>query len=189
MTGAVFLYMENLYPEGSTLFAPPPYDQKLYTLLMDYCLRIMGRKSYSVRELSNKMKQKVKRLEKYTPGRDATTDELAMTAVLAKLQEWNYLSDKKIIEYSLDAATTYKPQGRTAFVYSMMKKGINKDEAHTAWAIKNVDERKLAAEVMKKYTAKYAKFSLQERKRKMAGLLARKGFSGEVVWSAIEKMH
>lgn len=196
--------------EGSTLFAPPPYDAKLYRLLLDYCMRIMGRKSYSVRELTNKMKLKVKRLEKYgssgylkrynsatenleqsgervSPVKLDASDEIA--AVLEKLQGWGYLSDKKIIDSVLDATVSHKPQGPNAFLASMMKKGISKDEAKTAWDEKNIDERSLAVEVIKKYAQKYRKLDVQAKKQRLAGVLARKGFRGDTIWSVISEQN
>lgn len=200
--------------EGSTLFAPPPYDAKLYRLLLDYCMRIMGRKSYSVRELTNKMKLKVKRLEKYSTSgylqrekssalfqknSSVTSDDTAspvkldasaeISAVLEKLQGWGYLSDKKIIDSVLDATVSYKPQGPNAFLASMMKKGISKDEAKTAWDEKNIDERSLAVEVVKKYAQKYRKLDAQAKKQRLAGVLARKGFRGDTIWSVISEQN
>ncbi len=190
--------LSQTHIEGSTLFAAPPYDAKMYRLLLDYCMRIMGRKSYSVRELTNKMKQKVKRIEKYGASgflkrgdvSSVTLDASAeIAAVLEKLQGWGYLSDKKIIDSVIDATLSHKPQGPNAFLASMMKKGISKDEAKTAWAEKNIDERALAVEVAKKYAQKYRKLEPQAKKRRLAGVLARKGFRGDTIWSVIAEQN
>ncbi len=213
----------------STLFSGPENDT-MYRLLLDYCLRIMGRKAYSVRELRNKMKLKIKRLEKYSEsgylkkifpkkhvvdehpiddlvsssnvraqfkGDDqsncgimlaepiAQEPSVAIDAVIAKLTEWGYLSDKKIIDSAIEAATSHAPKGPNAFIASMLKKGIDKDDARTAWSNKGVDERALAIEVVKKYSPKYRKLDTQAKKRRLAGVLARKGFLGETIWSVL----
>lgn len=182
-------------------------DEKLYRLIMDYCLRILGRKQYSVSELTKKIKFKLERLKKYSktlpvsrealkndddkPGRvfqSFPKEDIIIAQVLGRLQEWNYLSDAKIIEHSIEAIKNYKPQGKIAFVASMLKKGISPLQAKEAWNTAEIDEEELAREVIKKYIPKYKSLDRNERKRKLAQVLARKGFGGDIVWSAIDEL-
>lgn len=148
---------------------------------MDYALFMLGRKSYARSELK-------KRLEMRARKKKLEEAPAAIEKVLERLKELGYLDDEKLLKNYLEYTLPTKPQGKQAFVSTMMRRGIKSSQAIAAWSRAAIDEAPLLNEVLQKAIAKYEKEPHQKRKAKIAGLLMRRGFSPGLVWDALAKI-
>jgi SOS response regulatory protein OraA/RecX len=62
-----------------------------------------------------------------------------------------------------------------------MKKGVDKKVIEEALSQKDIDEEKMAKKLIKKRSYKWEKYKGQEKRKKMADFLARKGFNWDVI--------
>lgn len=144
-----------------------------YQLLMDYALRALGRKSHSEAELKKKLKRRMSKLG----GAPAHCER-----VIVRLKELGYLNDDQILQNYFEYRLIARPVGKFLFLQQMHRRGIPLEQARAEWDKRRIEERPLAKELVAKYQAKFAAMPMVARKKKIAALLASRGFSPDVVW-------
>lgn len=157
------------------------FMDKAYDELLQYSFRLLGRKQYAKKELEKKLTARVKRRNMDEGGE-------AVQKVLVRLRELGYVNDAKLLTDYLTYSVKEKLEGKHAFLLKMRRKGIDSSQARTAWICASIDEAQLANELLEKMKAKFASLDRMARKRRIAGLLARRGFSSELIWSLIAKL-
>lgn len=112
--------------------------------------------------------------------------ENAVEKVIARLKELAYLDDGKILENYFEYRLNNRPVGKFAFMQEMRRRGISREAASAAWEKRNIDEKSLALALIEKKKKNLEKLLPNGRKKKIARLLASRGFSPEIIWSTLE---
>ncbi|HUJ18522.1 MAG TPA: regulatory protein RecX [Nitrospirota bacterium] len=106
-----------------------------------------------------------------------------VSAVVEQLLRFGYLDDPKFARQWAAARVRTRGFGRRRIELELRQKGIGRDTAHEALAeaFDDSSESEIARREAEKKLRTLARFTPDVRKRRLAGFLGRKGFSGEVV--------
>ncbi|NIQ02971.1 MAG: hypothetical protein GWM98_09010 [Nitrospinaceae bacterium] len=107
---------------------------------------------------------------------------------LAFLKEHNYLNDRRFAEHWARSRVQNKQFGRYRVQQELIGKGLARDlvEETLDDVYGTVDERDLARAVVDKKLPALRDLDPAKRKRRLAGLLQRKGFSGDIIYQVLE---
>lgn len=154
-----------------------------YRLLLDYSFWLLGRKAYSEAEVRRKLKLRAKR------AKLESADE-AIAKVMARLLELKYIDDDKILENYFEYRLKAKPQGKYAFLVGMKRKGISVDRARAEWERRGVNEEEMARDLLssKRRFFRSSKMAPAVKKKKIAALLASRGFAPDTIWGILDKV-
>jgi regulatory protein len=103
--------------------------------------------------------------------------------VLQELTNLGLIDDQAFVHWWVDQRNTFRPKGKRALMMELRQKGIDRDLSETI-INQEVDEKKLAKALILKKRKFWEKLPLEKQKEKMAGFLARRGFS----WPTIEAL-
>ena len=107
--------------------------------------------------------------------------------VIDLLVEKELLNDSKFSETWVDNRMSFRPRSRRVIQAELRRKGI--DENIIQNTLHNmVDEEKIAITAGAKYINKFRNLDWQSFKQKMIGVLSRKGFSYETIYSILPKL-
>ena len=150
-----------------------------YQVLLNYSFRLLTRKNYSEAEMRTRLDRKGKKV--------LLSDlESAIPKVIARLKEFNYINDDKILENFFEYRLRSKPQGRFLFLGEMRRRGIAKEKAAAEWDKKQVDEQELAKDLIKKKERQFRGLDKYARKKKIATFLASRGFGADTIWGLMD---
>ena len=93
------------------------------------------------------------------------------------------IDDQAFVHWWVDQRNTFRPKGKRALMMELRQKGIDRDLGETI-VNQEVDEKKLAKSLILKKKKFWEKLPLEKQKEKLAGFLARRGFS----WATIEAL-
>lgn len=152
-----------------------------YQVLLNYSFRLLTRKNYSEAEMRTRLDRKGKKV--------LLSDlESAIPKVIARLKEFNYINDDKILENYFEFRLSSRPQGKYFFMNEMRRRGIPLDKATFEWEKRGINEVDLAQKLLSVKGKKYSGFDPFTRKKKIATFLAGRGFSPETVWNVLDKL-
>jgi regulatory protein len=114
--------------------------------------------------------------------------EKTIQKVLERLKELRYLDDGKILEDYFEYRLKTRPQGKFLFLREMHRRGIPFEKAREEWEKRDIEEKPLALELVKKRERQLKGLPPVLRKKRIASLLASRGFSPETVWGILEKV-
>lgn len=103
-----------------------------------------------------------------------------------KLKRLELLDDKKFAQWWIEQRTTFRPRGKRALFAELRQKGINRDLIKEILDEVEIDEEKIARQLLEKKRYKWEKLPKFEAKKKMSEFLARKGFGWEIIKQAIK---
>ena len=108
--------------------------------------------------------------------------------VLDRMTEVGLVDDEAYAEMLVRSRQEGKGLARTALAHELRRKGIDDDVAKEALAqVGNDDERARAEELVAKKLRTMHGLAPDVQARRLAGLLARKGYAGEVAWPVIRE--
>jgi regulatory protein len=114
-------------------------------------------------------------------------DEVA-GRVLDRLTEVGLIDDEAYAEMLVRARHSGKGLARRALAHELRKQGIDQDVADEALGqVGAGDERVRAEQLVQKRLRSLHGLSAEVQTRRLAGLLARKGYSSEVAWPVIRE--
>lgn len=142
--------------------------------------------------------QAVKYLEKRLHSRQELTKKLQrqeypadlIESVLDQLSGMGYVNDKRFAETRLEAMVRYKRQGPNRARLELIKKGVEPELARqtTQQVYESQDVMGLARELARKKTASWSGSDLQQARRRLQGLLLRRGFDYDTIRPVIEEV-
>lgn len=98
-----------------------------------------------------------------------------------RLKRLELIDDKKFAQWWVEQRTTFRPRGKRALFAELSQKGINRDLINEVLIEVEIDEEKMARELLEKKTYRWKGLAKREAKKKMSEFLARKGFGWEVI--------
>ena len=138
---------------------------------LNYCLYLLGRQSYSRKQLRDKLTRK-----KYEPQ--------IIEDTLEKLSQWQYLDDRKFAADFAAQRLKFKPRGPRLVEQELRTKGIGRDLARQVtvdtMARLELNEEKLARAALTKKIGSYKKINADKGKSRALNFLIRQGFSYEI---------
>ncbi|MEK7523787.1 MAG: RecX family transcriptional regulator [Patescibacteria group bacterium] len=149
-----------------------------YQSLLNYSFWLLGRKAYTESELLTRLKRRGEKVK--LPDLEQTVAQ-----VMLRLTELNYINDDKILENYFEYRLAAKPVGRYFFLNEMRRRGISSKKAAAAWDKRRIEEKSLALALVESHNRQLAGLPLLKKKKKIASLLASRGFSSDVVWGIL----
>jgi len=112
-------------------------------------------------------------------------DDKSIRRTIEKLKEYDLVNDSEFANAWVKERLAYKPRGRKLLAQELWKKGIKKDIIDQVTEELCQDEEKSAAELLEKVKGRYKNLEPKVARRRMYGLLMRRGFSYETARSAM----
>ena len=138
---------------------------------LDKLLRFATLRPRSKREVRDWLKKK--------EVHESIFDEL-----FERLNRLELIDDEKFAKWWIDQRLSFKPRGKRALSYELFQKGIDKTIVEKVLNNSEIDESKIAKELLEKNAYKWKKYKGFEEKQKKSQFLARKGIS----WDSIKKV-
>lgn len=146
-----------------------------YARTREIALRALDRRAYARAELAS-----------YLSGKGA--DDTAVEQVLCRLEELGLIDDDAFAEQWVDSRRRGRLLSRRALANELRRKGIAEELiVKTLDAADGPDDEDLALEFARRKAGSMKGLDRQVAVRRLAGALARRGYSGEMVWSAAKQ--
>ena len=114
-------------------------------------------------------------------------DNNVIQKVISRLVDKQYLSDREFAQEWVENRITFRPRSRSMLRYELRQKRVPEDII--AHALHNIpDEGKLAEKAAKKHSRRLRGLDRRSFQKKLVGYLSRRGFSYDIVKSAIDKL-
>jgi regulatory protein len=113
-------------------------------------------------------------------------DNETIDAALAKLSDVGYLNDERFAELWIENRLAHRPRGKRMLEQELRQKGIDRQIVDETVAGMDIDDRAAALELARKRLKSVQSLPLDERKKKMTGILARRGFDYGVIRATLE---
>jgi len=111
----------------------------------------------------------------------------AIEAALERLEKNNFVNDKEFAKLWIENRNQFRPRGRHALRMELRQKGVA-DEVIENSLDQLVDEETLVYKAGIKKARKLARYEWQDFRKKMAGFLARRGFSYGLISPLLPKL-
>jgi len=112
--------------------------------------------------------------------------ETVIEATLERLRRDGFADDKQFASAWVENRNTFRPRGRRALALELRQKGL--DEATIESALEDVDDEALAYEAGLKKAGKLRVQEWDEFRKKISGVLARRGFSYSVIAPTVSRL-
>ncbi|MEK7202044.1 MAG: regulatory protein RecX [Patescibacteria group bacterium] len=141
---------------------------------LEYALKLLGYRARTEKELRERLRDK-----KYQPEE--------IDVVLAKLAKIGFVDDQKFAENYVRDKLSISRRGPRRIYFELIKHGVAKEIAEQATkAIEKEEELATAQSLLRSRQRQWAKLEPQAKKRRAIGLLARRGFSSDLIFLLIK---
>lgn len=103
------------------------------------------------------------------------------------LKRLELVDDYKFARWWVEQRNTFRPKGRKALNFELLKKGVSKEIIGKVLEEVGPNEKRVALDLLKKRARKWERLEKKDTKKKMYELLTRQGFSWEVVQNAVRE--
>ena len=107
--------------------------------------------------------------------------------LLGKLKHLELIDDEKFAKWWVEQRQAFKPKPKRVLIQELRIKGIDKEIVEKVLGEEEVDEEKMARELLEKKAYKWKNLPAREARQKMSQYLAGKGFGWDVVEKATSK--
>ena len=138
-------------------------------------LRLLSFSSRSVVDLRNRLKQK-----KYP---DALIDQ-----AIDSLKKQGLVNDEKFAKLFAESRLYSRPTGRRQLEIDLKKKGLSQELVQkTVSELKDYDEKPMVRELILKRLKGMSGISKEKKRMRLYGLLKRRGFGGDAIFSVMDE--
>lgn len=109
-------------------------------------------------------------------------------AALAKLAEYGYLNDERFAELWIENRLAHRPRGKRMLEQELRQKGVDRQIVDDTVASMEIDDRAAALELASKRLKSVQGLPIEEQKKKLTGILARKGFDYGVIRTTLDRV-
>jgi len=149
--------------------------------LMDYTLRLVSKKRYTVSEI----KKKISTICKSHPEVEVDI----INEVINRLIELKYLDDDQFVKDYVLSRIQFKPRGISLIKRELQGKGIDKNIVESGFENLDYDESKACCDLIEKRTRLWSKHPIMKQKQKAFQFLASKGFSKEAIYTTLKSCY
>lgn len=114
------------------------------------------------------------------------TPESLQEELISRLKKLELLDDVKFAQWWVRQRLEFKNKSKKDITFELRQKGIDSNTIKNILDDSEIDEVKIAKELIAKKLYKWQKYEDKERKQKISQYLASKGFSWDVINSAVE---
>lgn len=125
-------------------------------------------------------------VESYLKEQDVP--EAMAASILERLESLGLLDDRRFAQSWIENRNEYRPRSRRALAYELRKKGIESELIDQTLEEIAPDETELAFQAAKKISRKWQGLEYTQFRQRIAGHLARRGFSYEVITQTIDHL-
>lgn len=108
--------------------------------------------------------------------------------VIAILKNQGLINDENFIKSYINDRINFKPKGRTLLIKELKQKGIKKELIDRYFLENDINEEKLAYQVLKKRWSRLNNLDSKKRYEKAIRLIISKGFSFDIAKKVYEKI-
>lgn len=103
-----------------------------------------------------------------------------------RLKKYELIDDQKFAKWWIDQRLTFKKKSIKEIKFELLTKGISNEIVNNTLDEFEIDEEKIAKDLVKSKAYKWKKFDKNIRKQKMKEFLLRKGFSWNIVSKVVQ---
>ena len=185
-----------------------PEENPQYEKLLQYALRLIAAKRYTVFEMRKKLIKRTSGkppsalstapLSSHRIGNTVPTPTPCLLAydsfpevpkVIARLKELKYLDDKKYIENYVADRIEFKPRGKFLIKRELKLKGIKEKAIEECLRDLAPDEEEIALSTLQRRERLWKPYPLQKQKEKAFRFLASKGFEPDAIYKAVKRCY
>lgn len=141
----------------------------------DAAIRLLAHRARSTHELRQRLRRK-------------NFDPDVIEAAMERLEHWHYVDDAAFAQSWVENRSTFRPRGSRLIAQELRSKGIDKETIETTLADADLDDRASALAVAQSKLRSLADADPETRRRRLAGLLARRGFAWSVVGPVLNEV-
>lgn len=142
-----------------------------------YAYRLISRKCYTQKELSDKLKNRC-----FTPP--------VISQILTEFIRCNHLDDLAFAQLWIKSRMQLKPKGERALRLELLKKGIKKELINQALeeVLKDYNQEELVLSLARRRIEKLNLDSSLKTRRRIFSFLERRGFSSAVIYKILREI-
>lgn len=106
--------------------------------------------------------------------------------LIKRLEKLELLNDEKFAKWWIDQRLVFKNKSIRALKFELAKKGVDKKIIDSLINQSDIDEVKLASNLLEKKAYRWSRLETDERNRKMTEFLMRNGFSWDTIKAALD---
>lgn len=118
--------------------------------------------------------------------RRKNTNVLIHWYLIEKLEKYGLLDDIKFAKWWVEQRLQFKNKSKKDITYELRQKGIDSNTIKNVLDDSEIDEIKIAKELVSKKSYKWQKYDEKIRKQKISQYLAGKGFDWDVISQAVD---
>jgi regulatory protein len=101
--------------------------------------------------------------------------------LFSKLKRLELLNDTEFAKWWVEQRTAFRPRGKRALIAELRQKGIDRYVIDDVLSMADIDEKKMAKELLEKRKYRWERLDKLEARKKKSDFLARKGFGWEII--------
>ena len=113
-------------------------------------------------------------------------DDFLHQNILERLEKLELLDDQKFAKWWVDQRLEFKHKSKKDITFELRQKGIDTNIIKNVLDDGEIDELKIAKELIEKKNYKWSRYEEDERKQKITQYLAGKGFSWDIISQAVD---
>jgi regulatory protein len=113
-------------------------------------------------------------------------DPATIDAALEKLAEYGFLNDERFAELWIENRLAHRPRGKRMLEQELRQKGIDREIVQETVAGMEIDDRAAALDLANKRLNSVQRLPPDEQKKKLTGILARRGFDYGTIRATLE---
>jgi len=143
----------------------------------DFAARLLARRAHSRFQLSQKLRRH-------------RFDNQTIEGVLADLERMGYVNDLQFAQSKAESDLNRRKQGKQRTMLDLVRAGVSGAVAEQAvgQVYQGTDQRAVAVDLAMKHKARLIKLEPQVARRRLMGLLHRRGFDSDAIRHAIEQV-
>lgn len=113
-------------------------------------------------------------------------EPVAIDAALEKLTAFGYLNDERFAELWIENRLAHRPRGQRVLEQELRQKGIDRETVRETVANMKIDDRAAALDLATRRMRSVHGMPIEEQRRKLTGMLARRGFDYGTIRATLE---
>lgn len=144
-----------------------------YDKLLQYALRLISNRRYTENEMKQKLQHK------------NFSNEADIKKVMARVKDLNYINDCEYAKDYISNRLIQNPKGKHLLKIELALKGIRQETIDCEIEKADIDEVKIAEDILKRKKQRFDKYSDQKRKEKIMRYLASRGFEFDTIYKIL----
>lgn len=153
-------------------------DSDLFNKYYNLTLRFLSFRPRSKKEIKEYLNRK-------------KVDEEVANKIIQKLEELNFLNDEEFAKWLIEQRTNFKPRSSRLIKIELKQKGISEEiidsQISSGGSGSMSNELEKAKKIVESKISKYKGLTKQEIFKKLGGVLARRGFSYDIIKKSIDE--